>query len=96
MSIRVVARFDAKPGKREELKQMLAGLVPPTRQESGCIAYELLQNSENPDDFTFVEEWESKAHLDKHLKTPHLTAAIARFEELNEGAPFVGIYNLVA
>ena len=56
----------------------------------------MLQNTENPDDFTFVEEWESKAHLDAHLQTPHLTAALSRFGELGEGAPSVGIYNLVA
>jgi quinol monooxygenase YgiN len=96
MSIRVVAHFNAKSGKRDELRKVLAGLVSPTRAESGCIAYDLMQNNDNPDDFTFIEEWESVAHLGAHLQSPHFAAAKDRFADLADGAPVVGVYSLVA
>ena len=47
-------------------------LVEPTRRESGCIQYELLQNQEDPTDFVFVEEWESEVRLNAHLDSPHI------------------------
>jgi len=95
MSIRVVARIPAQPDKVDELKSLLAGLLEPTRKESGCIVYELLQNADDPADFTFVEEWESAAHLDAHLKTEHLAGFFSRVPDLVRGEPDVRTYNLV-
>ena len=59
--LRVVARIKARPETVDEVRELLCGLVEPTRKESGCISYELLQNREDPTDLTFVEEWESDA-----------------------------------
>ncbi|WP_442945216.1 putative quinol monooxygenase [Nostoc sp.] len=66
-TIHVVARFVALPDKVEQLKTLLLGLIEPTKLEAGAIKYELLQNQSDPTDFTFVEEWESAAALDKGL-----------------------------
>ena len=55
-ALRVVARVVARPGKVEELQALLRGLIEPTRREPGCVTYELLQNTADPTDFTFVEE----------------------------------------
>ena len=70
--VRVVAHVVALPEKVEQVKLILLGLIEPTRQESGCIHYELLQNQEDPADFVFVEDWESKALLNAHLESPHI------------------------
>ena len=76
-SVRVVARLIAKPDKIEPLKAALLSLIEPTRKEAGCKSYELLVNSADPTDFTFVEEWESAAALDAHMKAPHVGAALS-------------------
>ena len=55
-AVRVVARIVARPGRVEELCALLRGLIEPTRREPGCVTYELLQNTPDPTDFTFVEE----------------------------------------
>jgi len=81
-SLKVVAIAETSADKAEELKKVCLGLIEPTRKESGCIAYELYQDSTNPGIFTFVEEWESKEHLDVHLKSPHLIAAGEAFGKL--------------
>lgn len=93
--IRVVAHITAKPEKIEELKEMLLGLIAPTRVEAGCSRYELHQNNADPTDFAFIEEWESDAALDAHLSAPHLQAAFPRVPELCSAAPDIRRYTLV-
>lgn len=54
--LRVIAHLKAKTDKLEEARELLAGLVAPTRVEEGCVSYELLQDNAEPTEFTFVEE----------------------------------------
>ena len=77
MSIRIIARFTARPNSIDALRTLLLGMLEPTRKEAGCVSYELLNNSADPTDFTFVEEWASQAAIDAHMKTPHLQAVVA-------------------
>lgn len=82
MSIRVVAHLQAHPDKANELRELLEGLVVPTRQEVGCVSYELLESLEDPAKFTFVEEWTSEEALRAHLGTEHVQYALASFPDL--------------
>ena len=93
--VRVVAHIVAIFDKVEEVKSILLELIEPTRQESGCIAYELLQNQKDPTDFTFVEEWESQEFLNAHLATPHLTKAAAQLEGFIAAEPDIRVYELL-
>jgi quinol monooxygenase YgiN len=77
MSIRIIARFTARPDSIDAMRTLLLGMLEPTRKEAGCVSYELLNNSADPTDFTFVEEWASQAAIDAHMKTPHLQAVVA-------------------
>ncbi|MEI2782883.1 MAG: putative quinol monooxygenase [Candidatus Competibacter sp.] len=83
-TIHVVARIVAKPEAVTQLQAVLAALLEPTRQEAGCHRYTLLQNRQDPTDFTFVEEWASDTAIDAHMKTrPHSGG-------LRSGRGFVG------
>lgn len=93
--VRVVARVVARSGRVEELRTLLQGLVEPTRKELGCVTYELLQNKNNPTDFTFVEEWTSEAALDAHLQSPHLQDARVKFPNLAVADPDIRRYTVV-
>ena len=75
--VTVVAFVKAKRGAESSVKQILTGLLAPTRAENGCINYDLHQSSEDPSEFLFYENWESKEVLDLHLKTPHIAQAMA-------------------
>ena len=77
MSIRIIARFTARPDSIDAMRTLLLGMLEPTLKEAGCVSYELLNNSADPTDFTFVEEWASQAAIDAHMKTPHLQAVVA-------------------
>ena len=68
----VVATFYAKPEKREQLREMLMGLVSPTRAEAGCIDYDLHVDEQEPNVFMFYENWRTAQDLDEHLLMPYL------------------------
>ena len=94
-TVHVVARFIAKPGKEEALKAVLNTLIAPTRRELGCYQYDLLFNPLDPQEFTFVERWESDKAVDQHGETKHLKTAISEVEPLVEVPPDIRRYHLV-
>jgi quinol monooxygenase YgiN len=70
----VVAEMVAKPGKEDELRRRLLSMIEPTRQEDGCVQYDLHQSTDEPGRFVFYENWRSREALERHLQTPHLVA----------------------
>ena len=77
MSITIVAQIVAKQEHREAVKTELLNMIPPTRQETGCIEYRLHQDSVNPDLFLFFETWQDTESLQNHLNSPHYTRYVA-------------------
>ena len=86
-NVTVVATFEARPGKEAELKQLLLGLLAPTRQEAGCLNYDLHSAPSHPAKFLFHETWTSQELLDAHLTSPHLAALLPRVGELCVAGP---------
>lgn len=68
--VRVIARSVAHRGKENQLRELLRGMLAPTRAESGCKLYELYESS-SEGRFYFYEIWESQAALDQHAASPH-------------------------
>lgn len=93
--LRVVARIKARPEKVAEVRELLCGLVEPTRKESGCVSYELLHNRDDPTDFTFVEEWESDAALESHAASDHIKATRLKLEPVVADPPDIRTYSVV-
>lgn len=79
-AVGVVARIVAKPDSVEIVREGLLSLLAPTRAEPGCILYELMQNTADPTDFTFYEEWTDEASLNAHGAAPHLAAAFRKLD----------------
>ena len=71
--VNVVATIVAKKGHEKEVETNLRGLIAPSRKDPGCISYNLHQSIDDPAIFVFYETWESRALLEAHAKTPHLT-----------------------
>jgi quinol monooxygenase YgiN len=67
-SVRVVARIKAKPGSESELRPILSSMLEPVRKEKGCLSYLMLENRDDPTEFTFLEEWSSDETLETHLE----------------------------
>jgi quinol monooxygenase YgiN len=80
--VTVLAKFKAKPGMEDKVREELMALVGPTRSESGCINYDLHCSSEDKTLFMLYENWKSKQDLDDHLAKPHLKNIIGKAETL--------------
>ena len=67
----VIAKFHAKPGYEQSVKQGLLGMVAPSRQDEGVLNYDIFQSTDDPTIFFTYENWTGKDALDKHMQTPH-------------------------
>jgi quinol monooxygenase YgiN len=83
--VRVIARALARTGKEEQLRNILVGMLMPTRAEQGCRFYQLYESS-NRGLFYFYEEWESQDALDRHTETPHYKQLAQNIRDLLDGA----------
>ena len=68
----VFAELKAAENKSAALKRELMSLVIPTREEEGCIRYELYKEDGDPASFMFYEIWRTREDLERHLATPAL------------------------
>ncbi|GAA4484790.1 antibiotic biosynthesis monooxygenase [Rhodococcus olei] len=88
-NLNVVATIVAKPGSEETVRAGLSTLAAVSRQESGCVAYDLYESSAAPGTFVTVEEWTDQGALQAHLETPHLQAALSSIGAHLDGAPAI-------
>lgn len=95
-TVHVVARLTARPETVADVQTILLRLIEPTRQEPGCLRYELLRNAADPTDFTFIEEWVDDAAIDAHFTTPHLQAALVQVPPLLAAEPDIRRYTVIS
>ena len=91
----VVARIVAKAQSVEVVRKELTSLFEPTRQEVGCILYELMQNEADPTDFTFYEEWTNGAALDAHARSAHIASTFQALDGHLASPPDVRRYSYI-
>jgi len=93
MKIDVIAHIQAKPGREAVVRAVLESFVSPTRQEDGCLRYDLLVDADDAAKFTFIEEWASREALDKHSQSAHIAAGRAKMTagELLAGPSWVQV-----
>ncbi len=91
----VVARLRAQPGREQALRDTLLTLIVPSRADAGCLNYGLHQGFEDRTCFLFFENWESKQHLDEHLKRPHVQAALAKAQPLLAAPPEITLWEKI-
>jgi quinol monooxygenase YgiN len=94
MTLPVVAIFVAKPGMEGQVETLFRSVIDTTLREAGCISYQINRDLKNPRRFLFTEEWESQAHLDRHLAAPHLQALAAQLPDLVESGDVVVLEKL--
>ena len=80
-TLHIVARIQAAPDAADALEADMRILVHETRQEAGCIRYDLHRGTEDPDVFVFVEEWASKPLWEAHMKGDAIRAFNERIGE---------------
>ncbi|MBG1232843.1 putative quinol monooxygenase [Aestuariivirga litoralis] len=70
--IYVVATITTLPGQSPALISGARVCIDATRSEAGCISYDYVRDTENPDIVLVVERWSTREALAAHMQTPHL------------------------
>ena len=73
----VVANIKAKSDKIDLVKTELEKLIDVTRAEEGCVQYDLHQDNDDPAQFLFFENWESRELWQTHMGAQHLRDYLA-------------------
>ena len=77
-AIVLTATVKALPGHEAAVRQALIDMVAPSRNEPGCLCYNLHVAKEDAGLFIFYEQWASQAAFDFHVETPHFLGLDAK------------------
>lgn len=77
----MIVKFEVKRDKIEFVKSELLKLLGPSREDEGCVLYQLHQDQEDPSIFMFYEIWETEALWKAHDVTPHVSDFIKAIED---------------
>ena len=91
--IHLTAAFHAKPEHTSTLKQALEAMLVPTRNEEGCVRYQLFQDKDNASHFVFQEQFKDQQAFDLHGKTEHFSLLISQIDNLLECEPKLAFFN---
>lgn len=91
-TMHVVARIVALAGWEDALRLALLELVGQTRQEPGCIRYDLFQNPADSTEFVTMEEWQDEAAIATHLAGDAVQSALAQCAPLLAKSPEIISY----
>jgi quinol monooxygenase YgiN len=88
-AIHVFATLTAAPGKEETLREILTGLVAPTRQEPGCLHYTLHEALQHPGVFYVYETYKDEVAVAAHMNSLYLQKALGEAGPLLGAAPAI-------
>jgi quinol monooxygenase YgiN len=66
------------------MKELLSAMVIPSKEEVGCVFYEIFQYENNSRKFMAVETWADEAALDGHKASSHYDVYKSSYEPFCE------------
>lgn len=92
--VKVVAKGFYYEDKVDDALKLYEELVSKTQKEEGCISYHLFRDVNDNSILTMIEEWESQAALNAHMKTEHFTRIVPMVGGFRKNSE-LNIYELV-
>jgi len=86
MELFIFARFHARPGNEAAIEQAIFEVIPPTREEDGCLSVHAFRSTRNPALFYIHSRWVNEEAFEIHIGLPHTVDFIARVEPLIDHA----------
>jgi quinol monooxygenase YgiN len=80
------ARFHANPGQEGALQEALKEVVPPSREEAGCISIHAFRSNSDPRLFFIHSRWKDEVAFDYHGSLPHTVRFLERATQLIDHA----------
>ena len=78
--LKLIAEDYIDPEKIDIVLPLYEELVEKTRQEPGCLSYELCQDRKNPGHFVFIEAWKDYDALDAHVASEHFQRLVPQID----------------
>lgn len=72
----VTFRLEGAPKTLKEVFQSLKEISEKVRKLDGCLGVNVYKDPDNETIFFLVEEWQSKRHLDDHMKSDLFSALV--------------------
>lgn len=93
--IKIIAEFFIKSDSIGIARQLAEELVLTTRKETGCIAYDLFEDTADYQHLVIVEEWESQEVLDIHSASEHFTRLVPQISAQSYQEAIIHTYSKV-
>ncbi|HIK44209.1 MAG TPA: antibiotic biosynthesis monooxygenase [Leptolyngbyaceae cyanobacterium M65_K2018_010] len=93
--VHTISKVIAKAEAAATLKSLLIEVAELSRQEPGCLRYELWQGTANPLEFIGIGEWVDDAAFQTHYRSGYMDELIREIPELVEHPPDVQWYRVV-
>ena len=71
MKITKKVTFIAKEGHEQQLSTLLNAIITPSRNEHGCLLYDIFQYESDPKKFIVIESWADEETLEGHKQSQH-------------------------
>jgi quinol monooxygenase YgiN len=71
MELFIFARFHALPDQEAAVEAALRRVIPPTRQEPGCLSIHAFHSIRDARLFYIHSRWVDEAAFDNHASLPH-------------------------
>ena len=88
-TVKIVATLVARPGRADQLKDLLLAMAAPSRAEPGNLQWDVWQDQAERSRFVLDEAYESEASVTAHRQTPHFANYLSRINDLAERNVFV-------
>jgi len=94
--VTVIATLHASPGQEAALEARMRTMIAATRDEAGCIRYDMHRAHDDPATLIMVEYWASAAALQSHDDSAHMAALGADLPRLIDRPVEVRKFSAVA
>ncbi|MDV3455417.1 putative quinol monooxygenase [Sphingomonas sp. HF-S4] len=84
--VSVIWEARAKPGCEDDMRLFLKSAVTLSRNDPGCIDYEMHEVADEAGVFIAYERWVSRDALNKHLTAPRMSEMAPRLLTLMQGS----------
>ena len=91
----LLAKSRLQKGMQKEFIAVAEKLVKATREEEGCIYYDLIQDTTDDCVFYFVEKYQDEAAVEAHKSSAHFQTYVPLMNEYREGPSEVTKYMTV-
>lgn len=83
--MKVVSHVTAAPYEVGPLLELLDKVAGATRQEPGCISYEVFENVQDPTDITVISEFTDLSAYEEHFGQPYMLDLLSELPSLTTG-----------